>query len=127
MECCTIAGDFRTWTRVDANPSVAHSETDSSDHAVEDSMSNEGGISREHAIELARARYEEKWRPIPGYPSGDTMATSFRIERFESGWLFTPAVVGLDRDQSLAEHYPFYVVQDSGEVWLSPYADGRPV
>ena len=90
-------------------------------------MSNEGEISRERAIELARTRYEQKWRPVPGYPSGDTMTTSYRLERFESGWIFTPAVAGLDRDAKLAEHYPFYVVEDSGEVWLSPHADGLPV
>lgn len=88
---------------------------------------DENQISREGAIELARSRHDQKWRPVPGYPSGDSMATSYRMDRYESGWLFVPAVVGLERDVKLAEHYPFYVVQDSGEVWLSPYADGRPV
>lgn len=84
-------------------------------------------ISRERAIELARARHDEKWRPVPGYPSGDSMSTSYRMERFEAGWIFTPAVSNLDRDPKLGEHYPYYVVEDSGAVWLSPYAEGRPV
>lgn len=89
-------------------------------------MFTEDPISRERAIELARARHDEKWRPVPGYPSGDTMATSYRMDRYESRWIFTPAVAGLDEDPKLAEHYPFYIVDNSGEVWLSPYADGRP-
>lgn len=44
-------------------------------------------ISRGRAIELARARHDEKWRPVPGYPSGDTMSTSYRMDRYESGWV----------------------------------------
>lgn len=74
-------------------------------------MSAESLISRERAIELARARHDEKWRPVPGYPSGDPMATSYRMDRYESGWIFSPVVGGLDRDTKLAEHYPFYVVE----------------
>ena len=84
-------------------------------------------ISRERAIELARSRHGDMWRPVPGYPSGDTMSTSYRMDRYDAGWLFTPAVSNLDRDPKLCEHYPYYVVEDSGEVWLSRYADGRPV
>ena len=90
-------------------------------------MASASPISRERAIELARERHDLKWRPVPGYPAGDTMSTSYRIERYADRWVFTPAVAGLDRDPRLAEHYPFYVVEDSGEVWLSPYANGRPV
>lgn len=43
-------------------------------------------LSRERAIELARARYAEKWRPVPGYPAGDSMATSYRAERHDNRW-----------------------------------------
>lgn len=56
-------------------------------------MSTESLISRERAIELARARHDEKWRPVPGYPSGAPMATSYRMDRYESGWIFSPVVV----------------------------------
>jgi hypothetical protein len=117
---------FPEWTLMAA---PVHRDPDSSNwnRYLEDEMPTEGSISREHAIELARARHDESWRPVPGCPFGDTMARSYRMERYRSGWIFTPTVAGLDRDPRLGEHYPFYVVEDSGAVWRSPHAKGTPV
>ena len=85
-------------------------------------------LTAQQALDRARERFAQTNHaiPIPGYPSGDTLANSYRPEEHANGWVFVPSVSGLEHDPAKGEAgYPFYVVPDQGPATTSRFSRGR--
>ena len=80
----------------------------------------------EQALDLARERFHQTNHAVLDYPVGDTLANSYRPEEHPHGWVFVPAVSGLDRDPVKGEAgYPYYVVPDDGPATTTRYSHGK--
>ena len=85
-------------------------------------------ITPEQALNIARARSADIWKPLPftGYstPDHDTIGNSYEQQRHDGGWVFRPAIAGLEQDPAKGATYPFFVVRDDGEIATVPFEKG---